>query len=135
MTITELPETVRQAWGPEVARDFTSWLVKQLGTAGLVPEIQISAFVARQKVNRLVLQRVSNLLLTGEPTLELTTTGAWIWRVPIDLTFPSHGRVGCVGEIEVDARYGEVRYTEALLEQMRAEAERLAEQVLSPTHE
>jgi hypothetical protein len=135
VTITDLPETVRQAWGPEIARDFTAWLAKQLSAVGLAPDIQISALVARRKVNTLVLQRVSNLLLTGEPTLEQTTTGAWIWRVPVDLTFPSHGRVGCVGEIEVDARYGEVRYTEAILEQMRDEAERLAEQVLSPTHE
>lgn len=135
MSITELPETVRQAWGPEIARDFTAWLAKQLSAVGLTPDIQISALMARRKVNTLVLQRVSNLLLTGEPSLEQTPTGAWVWRVPIDLTFPSHGRVGCVGEVEVDARYGEVRYTEALLEHMREEAERLAEQVLSPTNE
>lgn len=135
MTISDLPETVRQAWGPEIARDFTAWLAKQLSAVGLTPDIQISALVARRKVNTLVLQRVSNLLLTGEPTLEQTTTGAWIWRVPVDLTFPSLGRVCCVGEIEVDARYGEVRYTDAFPEQMRDEAERLADQVLSPTHE
>ena len=135
MSMMELPETIRQAWGPEIARDFTVWLAKQLSAVGLTPDIQISAFVARRKVNTLVLQRVSNLLLAGEPTLEQTPTTDWVWRVPVDLTFPSHGRVGCVGEVEVDARYGEVRYTEALLEQMRDEAERLAEQILSPTHE
>jgi hypothetical protein len=37
-----------------------------------------------------------------------------------------------VGEIEVDARYGEVRYTAALLTQMADEADRLAQAVLSP---
>lgn len=131
MTLTDLPETVRQAWGPEIARDFTAWLAKQLSTVGLAPDIQISALIARRKVNTLVLQRVSNLLLAGDPVLEQTATGAWIWRVPVDLTFPSRGRVGCVGEIEVDTHYGEVRYTEALLEKMRDEAERLADQVLS----
>jgi hypothetical protein len=56
----------------------------------------------------------------------------WVWRVPVDLTFPSHGHVGRVGEIEVDARYGEVRYTAALLTQMADEADRLAQAVLSP---
>ena len=135
MSIMELPETVRQAWGPEIAKDFTAWLAKQLGSVGLSPDIQISAFVARRKVNTLVLQRISNLLLAGEPTLEQTPTEEWVWRVPVDLTFPSHGHVGCVGQVEVDARYGEVRYTEALLEQIEAEADRLAEQILPPEHE
>ena len=135
MSIMELPETVRQAWGPEIAKDFTTWLAKQLGNVGLAPDIQISAFVARRKVNTLVLQRVSNLLLAGEPTLEQTPTEEWVWRVPVDLTFPSHGHVGCVGQVEVDARYGEVRYTEALLEQIEAEADHLAEQILPPEHE
>jgi len=131
MAITELPETVRQAWGPYIARDFTTWLAQQLNVAGLDPDIQISALVTRRKVNTLVLRRVSNLLLAGEPRLEQRSTGAWIWHVPVDLTFPSHGRVGQVGEVEVDARYGEVRYTEKLLEAMRVEADNLAEQVLS----
>lgn len=135
MSITELPETIRQAWGPEIAKDFTTWLAEQLSAVGLAPGIQISAFVARRKVNTFVLQRVSNLLLAAEPGLEQTPSGGWVWRVPVDLTFPSHSRVGCVGEVEVDAQYGEVRYTETLLEQMRAEVERLAEQVLSSSHE
>ncbi len=135
MSTIELPKTVRRAWGPEIAKDFTVWLVEQLNAVGFASNIQISAFVARQKVNVLVLQRVSNLLLAGEATLEQTSTADWVWRVPVDLTFPSHGRVGCVGEVEVDARYGEVRYTEALLAQMTDEAERLAEQVLAPKHE
>ncbi len=86
----KLPETVRQAWGPEIAQDFTLWLAEQLNTAGLASHIQISDFVARQKVNVLVSRRVSNLLLADEPTLLQTPTGDWVWQVPIDLTFPSH---------------------------------------------
>jgi hypothetical protein len=35
-----------------------------------------------------------------------------------------------IGEIEVDARYGEVRYSEALLAQMANQARHLAQQVL-----
>jgi hypothetical protein len=34
MTITDLPEMVRQAWGPEIAQDFTVWLAKQLSAVG-----------------------------------------------------------------------------------------------------
>jgi hypothetical protein len=132
MSTVELLETVRQAWGPEVSREFAAWLEEHLSAAGLAPGVQISAFVARQKVNVLMLERVSHLLLTGEPTLARTASGEWVWRVPVDLTFPSHGRVGCVGEIEVEARYGGVRYTEALLAQMADAAEQLAQQVLHP---
>jgi hypothetical protein len=138
MQTLELPETIRQAWGPEIAHDFAVWLAEQFSLVGLAPHIQISAFVARQKVNVLVSRRVSNLLLAGEPTLTRSTASAqdqslmddWVWRVPVDLTFPSHGHVGCVGEIEVDARYGEVRYTAEILAQMTDETDRLAQAVL-----
>jgi hypothetical protein len=128
----ELPETVRQAWGAEVATDFTAWLENLLKQTGLIPGIQISPFVARQKVNVLVLERVSNLLLAGEPTLEQISAAEWVWHVPVDLTFPAHGRVGNVGMVDVDARYGEVRYTETLLAQITSRAEGLARKVLYP---
>ena len=57
----------------------------------------------------------------------------WVWHVPVDLTFPTHGHVGCVGEVDVDARYGEVRYDDALLARMASEAQRLAQQTLHST--
>jgi hypothetical protein len=79
-----------------------------------------------------MLEQVSNLLLAGEPWLEQGSDGRWTWRVPVDLTFPSHGRVGCVGEVGVDARYGVVRYDDALLAQIAGKAERLAQQTLGP---
>lgn len=118
MPETKLPETVRQAWGAEAAADFTRWLEERLGSAGLASGVQVSAFVARQKVNVLMLERVSNLLLADEPGLIQIADQGWVWRVPVDLTFPSRGRVGRVGEVDVDARYGEVRYTEAGLQEI-----------------
>lgn len=133
MHTSELPDAVQKAWGTEAAKDFVAWLDEYLREARLTPEVQVSAFVARQKVNVLMLERVSNLLLAGEPRLVQRSGGHWVWQVPVDLTFPSHGRVGCVGELEVDARYGEMHYTDALLTQMADEARRLAEQVLHPT--
>ncbi len=47
----ELPQTVRHALGPEAARDLVAWLSEQLFSSGTKGQIQISAFVARQKVN------------------------------------------------------------------------------------
>lgn len=130
MQAFELPKTVLEAWGPEAARDFVAWLEERLGAGELTPVVQISAFVARQKVNVLVLEQISHQLLAGEPALVQTSDGSWLWRVSVDLTFPSRGRVGCVGEIEVDARYGEVRYNEDLLARMADQAQQLAQQIL-----
>ena len=134
MTISELPEMVRQAWGTDIAQEFTTWLTEQLGALGLDPEVQIPAAVARRKVNTLVLQRISSQLLSGDPELQQIADGDWIWQVPIDLTFPSHGRVGRVGTVSVDARLGEVRYTESLLQKIEQEADRLADQVFARPH-
>jgi hypothetical protein len=124
----ELPDTILQAWGPEAAQDFVDWLEKRLLTATL----PISAFVARQRVNVLVAERVSNLLLADEPSLVQTPDQDWVWRVPVDLTFPSRGRVGRVGELDVDAHHGEVRYSDALLTLMANEARCLALQATHP---
>jgi hypothetical protein len=129
----ELPDTVRRAWGAEVAHDFVTWLEDQLRDTVSTPKVPISALVARQKVNVLMLEHVSNLLLANTPTLVRLPDDKWVWRVPIDLTFPGHGRVGCVGTLDVDAHYGEVRYSDTSLAQISAETQRLAEQALHPT--
>ncbi len=128
MSAISLPETVIQAWGKQASQDFIDWLEKHVSVIQTATQVQISAFVARQKVNVLMLERVSNLLLADEPALEQPPEGQWQWRVPVDLTFPSHGRVGRVGEVVVDARYGRVYYDDALLTQISAEAEHLANQ-------
>ena len=126
MQTSGLPETVVRAWGPTAARDFVAWLEEWL-RVGQFSQVQISAFVARQKVNVLMLEQVSNLLLAGEPRLEQIPDGNWVWRVPVDLTLPTHGRIGCVGEVDVDVRYGEVHYDDAQLARVTSEAQRLAQ--------
>lgn len=131
METSDLPETVVQAWGGEASRDFVTWLEERMIQAST--QVQISAFVARQKVNVLMLEQVSNLLLAGEPALEQASDGDWQWRVPVDLTFPEHGRVGRVGEVIVNAQYGEVRYDETVLARIADKARRLAQQTLPAT--
>lgn len=130
MATVDLPDTVLEALGSQAASDFASWLEERLNDAGLISEVQISAFVARQKVNVLVLEQISNLLLAGTPRL-MQTAGKWLWRVPVDLTLPSKGRVGSVGMIDVDAQYGQLQYDEALLAQISGETERLVQNVSS----
>ncbi len=122
MTVLQLPERVVKSWGSDVAQDFVEWLDTRLHAAQLPEGVQISALTARQQVNVLMLEQVSNLLLAGEPWLVQTDTG-WHWRVPVDLTLPGRGRVGRVGLLDVDASLGLVIYSEEQLEQITYEAE------------
>lgn len=128
MATTPLPETVRQVLGPDAARDLANWLEQRLQT----PETPISAFVARQKINVLMLEQVSHLLLADEPELVMRADRKWVWRVPIDLTYPARGRVGRVGEMEVDAQHGEVQYATTDLDQIRIRTQQLSSQTLPP---
>ena len=122
---TELPQSVQRALGKEAAQDLVRWLTNQL----TLSRVHVSAVSARRKVNVFVLERVSNLFLANEPTLIQREDGNWVWLVPVDFTLPWIGRVGSVGELEVDARNGEIYYTQALLDEMADKAEALAEQV------
>ena len=124
-----LPDSVCQALGPEAARDLAAWLDQCLLHSESA-QVPVSALIARQKVNVLMLEHVSNLLLADEPTLTRRPDGKVVWRVPVDLTSPSRGRVGRVVEIDVDARYGSVFYDDATLVQVEQTARRLAEQTL-----
>ncbi len=131
MQATKLPDTVVQALGTKAAKDLVVWMEGQLHTARFSSQVQISAFVARQKVNVLMLEHVSNLLLADNPDLIQLSDESWVWRVPVDLTFPTYGRVGRVGQVDVDARYGKVHYDNALLAQISDKAQQLAQQTLS----
>ena len=121
----ELPQTVRQVLGEEAAQDMLTWLNRRLSFS----RVRITPFIARQKVNVLVSEQVSGLFLAGEPTLIEDESGSQVWRVPVDLTLPKRGRVGPVGELEVDAYYGQVRANDALLQQMAQRAEQLMDQL------
>lgn len=48
------------------------------------------------------------------------------WRVPVILTFPTHGPVGTVGTIDVDAETGELHTSSQLIEEITRNAETLA---------
>ena len=70
--MTDLPETVVAAIGTEASRDRADWPAERCPPPTVAARVQISAFVARQKVNVLMLEQGSNLLIAGEPTLEQT---------------------------------------------------------------
>lgn len=123
--IAELPGSVQRALGEKAAQDLVTWLTKQF----TLSRVHITPAIARRKVNVLTLERVSNLFLADEPTLMQRANGDWIWSVPVDFTLPGHGRVGRVGQVEVNASDGQVYATRALLDEMANKAEALVEQL------
>ena len=69
-------------------------------------EINISAYVARQKANRFLILQAGDQLGAGEPELIVGTTLQW--RVPVQYAPSRKGILGIVGHLLVDAENGEV---------------------------
>jgi predicted DNA-binding antitoxin AbrB/MazE fold protein len=89
----------------------------------LSPQVRVSATAARRKVSGFVLNEISYLMGGGEPTLVIGKRT--VWRVPVILTFPTHGPVGTVGTIDVDAETGELFTSPQLVEEITRNAETL----------
>jgi hypothetical protein len=85
--------------------------------------IKITAEEAQRQVNRWLMDEVSYLLGAERPTLSIGTHP--VWRVPAWLGLPSLGRVGIVGQIEVDVETGEMQG----LGERRAEIERYLDEL------
>lgn len=86
-------------------------------------EINVTAAIARRKVNAFLATHIGNLLLAGDPVLTLSEHIAW--RVPVDLTAPPAGRVGRVGEVDVDVESGELLLNDAQIAEIRERAHHL----------
>jgi len=93
-------------------------------------ELNISAFVARQKVTGYVLDHVSDHMGSDEPSL-VVDGERFLWRVPIYLSVLPHGRLGQVGAIDVDAQTGQLLVTQELVEEMQRHAQVLVERAAS----
>ena len=90
--------------------------------------MHITAYTAQRKVNRLMLERVSNLICGQEPGLVVSERLRW--RVPVWLGFPTTGLVGKVGEIDVDVETGEILFDQHLLDDISERADDLARRSL-----
>jgi hypothetical protein len=91
----------------------------------LTAQVNITPFVARQKVTRFVITEISTQLLGETP--ELSVGERLCWSVPVVLTSPARGIVGKVGDIRVDATTGELLVDEETVPRMTDDARRLAE--------
>lgn len=86
--------------------------------------LNITPFVARQKVNVLLLDKVGTGLITEQPTL-VAGHEKLCWRVPVVLTLPGRGRVGQVGSVDVDVQTGHLLFTQTQLDDMTHHANQL----------
>jgi hypothetical protein len=87
--------------------------------------MNITPFVARQKVNVALLDRVGTGLLAGEPVL-MAAEDQLRWRVPVNLALPGRGRLDQVGTVDVNAQTGEVLMTPGIAEEIAHHASQLA---------
>jgi hypothetical protein len=90
----------------------------------LSADVNVTAVMARRKVNAFLATHVGNLLLADEPVL--TITACIVWRVPVDLTSPARGRIGRVGEIDVAIESGELLLSDEQILLIETNARRLA---------
>ncbi len=94
----------------------------------LPPHVRVSATAARRRVSGFVLNEISYLMGGSEPSLVIGERT--VWRVPVILTFPTHGPVGTVGTIDVDAETGELYTSPQLVEEITRNAETLTARLL-----
>lgn len=87
--------------------------------------INVTPFVARQKVNVLLLDKVGTGLLSESPDLAASGERLY-WRVPVTLSLPGQGRLGQVGAIDVDVQTGEVLADDTLISDITRHANLLA---------
>lgn len=90
----------------------------------ITAQLNITPFVAQQKVGGLLLSQVGTGILTDEPAL-IATKQRLVWRVPVFLALPGLGRLGDLGHIDVDAQTGQVLADQNLLEKLIENAKRL----------
>ncbi len=96
-------------------------------------ELNITAFVARQRVNRYLLMYVGNLLHAGNPDL-LINEGLAQWEVPIEYSIPGRGNLGTVGHFLIDAQNGDIKLKDSTpIEEIKTHASRLYQQATSHT--
>ena len=88
-------------------------------------KMNLTALVARRKVNVFLLNEVSTGLGGDQPSL-LVANDRVCWRVPVVLALSTRGRLGQVGQIDVDAQTGELLTTPQLIQEIKDHANRLA---------
>ena len=81
---------------------------------------------AKRKLTRFFMDEVSLLIHPDDPLLVLVDAETIYWRFPVILSLGKQGRLGQIGEVDVDAQSGELQLNEERLEEMTHNARILA---------
>lgn len=114
-------------------------VIDEIGTHSLQVnrEIQINILAeeARRRANTFVHMDVSTQLHCHQPMLALAEDEEVTWRVPVHLTFPDFGDVGCVGYLFIDVVTGQINNIPEALKALKDNASHLAQRFASiPTY-
>ena len=86
----------------------------------------IGSEIARRKANVWLLMNAGNLLRADHPRLVMLDK--LLWEYDVLLTWPSHGTLGMVGTIQVDAKTGEATADSTLSESIADAADALVKE-------
>lgn len=92
----------------------------------------ITAGQAKRKLTRYFMDNVSLFITPQSPLLVVVNPEKISWRFPVFFAMGHHGRLGQVGEVDVDAHSGEILLNDVLLEEIKANAQRLAKGAALP---
>lgn len=91
----------------------------------LSANIQVTSEAARRQVSVFVGNHIADLLHGDTPDLVLRESGVF-WRVPVVLSSRSMGRIGPVGQIDVNVETGDLNITEQTIPEIEDRAHRFA---------
>ena len=95
-------------------------------------EVNVPADEAQRKANYFIHMEISTQMHAEMPLLVIGKGDTAVWRVPIHLTFPALGDVGCAGYLLVDPTTGQIDRSPAAIVELTANAEKLALRFTSP---
>ena len=93
----------------------------------------ITAKQAKRKLTRFFMDEVSLLIGPEIPSLVLVNENDVCWRFPMTLTMGRQGVVGQVGVVDVNAKTGELLIAPSLIEEIKHNAEQLAQRAAHST--
>jgi hypothetical protein len=93
-------------------------------TVRVSAKLNVTQVAARRKVSVFVLDEIGTGLGGDTPTL-VVQNDRLCWRAPVVLALVPYGRLGQVGQIDVDAQTGEILADDELIQDIADHAERL----------
>jgi hypothetical protein len=93
-------------------------------TVHISTKLNITRVAARRKINVFVLNKIGTGL-GGDTPMLVVDNDRLCWRVPVILALSPQGRLGQVGQIDVDTQTGEILADDQLIQDITDHAKRL----------